>query len=102
MRSFILKKFLRTLGIAGFADAPLKHWLIQRSTAILIVFTLLLAPFWFLLFALNILIFCHFYLGIEEILADYIHNETCSQVFLKLFLISVLISIKNVLVFFML
>jgi succinate dehydrogenase hydrophobic anchor subunit len=81
---------------------PIAHWLIQRSSAIFIVITLLLAPLWFVLFALNILVFSHLYLGIEEILADYVHNEVIGNLFLKLFQIFILISIKYVFVLFML
>ena len=92
---------IRSLSVSNSVVVPIKHWLIQRSTAILIVFTLLLAPFWFLLFALSILIFCHLYLGIEEILADYLHNEACSLLFLKLFQIYLLINIKYFVVLFM-
>ena len=84
------------------APRPITHWLYQRSTAILILSTLFLAPFWFVLFALNILVFWHLYLGLEEILADYVHNEAVSQLFLLLLKILIIISIKFVFVFFVL
>jgi succinate dehydrogenase hydrophobic anchor subunit len=81
---------------------PITHWLFQRSTAILILSILFLAPIWFVLFALNILVFWHLYLGLEEILADYVHNEAVSQLFLKLLIILIIISIKFVFVLFVL
>jgi succinate dehydrogenase hydrophobic anchor subunit len=88
--------------IASDANAPIKHWLFQRLTAILILSTIFLAPFWFVLLALNILVFCHLYLGLEEILADYVHNEVVAQLFLKLLKILIIISIKVVFVLFVL
>lgn len=83
-------------------NGPITHWLFQRSTAILILSTLLLAPFWFVLLALNIFVFWHLYLGLEEILADYVHSEVCKTLFLKLLKILIIISIKYVFVLFVL
>jgi succinate dehydrogenase hydrophobic anchor subunit len=79
---------------------PIAHWLSQRSTAILILFTLLLASFSFFLFALSIFVFWHLYLGLEEILADYVHNEIIGNLFLKLLQIFLLVNLKYFIVFF--
>ena len=50
--------------------------------------------------ALNILVFWHLYLGVEEILADYVHNEVIRNLFLILLRILIIISIKYVFVLF--
>lgn len=76
------------------------HWLSQRSTAILILFSFLLAPFSFFLLTLSILVFWHLYLGLEEILADYVHNEVIGNFFLKLLQIFIFVSLKYFIVFF--
>jgi succinate dehydrogenase hydrophobic anchor subunit len=80
-------------------SGPITHWLIQRFTAILILITLFLAPVWFILLALNVLVFSHLYLGLEEILADYIHSDLVGNLFLTLLKILILICIKYVFVF---
>ena len=79
---------------------PIPHWLLHRSTAMLIFSTFILSPFWFVLMALNILVFWHLYLGVEEILADYVHNEVIRNLFLILLRILIIISIKYVFVLF--
>lgn len=84
------------------SSRPVTHWLFQRSTAILILSTFLFAPISLVLFGLNIFVFWHLYLGLEEILADYVHNEAVSQLFLKLLIIVIIISIKFVFVLFVL
>jgi succinate dehydrogenase hydrophobic anchor subunit len=81
---------------------PITHWLIQRGTAILILSTIIFAPFWFVLIALNILVFWHLYLGLEEILADYVHNEIIRYLFLILLKVLIIISVKYVFVLFVL
>ena len=81
---------------------PITHWLIQRSTAIFILLTLFLAPIWLVLFALNIFVFWHLYLGLEEIMADYVHNEVIGSLFLKLLSIFMIVSVKYVIAFFVL
>lgn len=81
---------------------PITHWLIQRSTAILILFTLIIAPFWLVLIALNIFVFWHLFLGLEEILADYVHNEIIRNLFIILLRILIIISIKFVFTLFIL
>ena len=84
------------------SSRPVTHWLFQRSTAILILSTFLFAPISLVLFGLNIFVFWHLYLGLEEILADYVHNELIGNLFLKLLTILVIICIKFVFVFFVL
>jgi succinate dehydrogenase hydrophobic anchor subunit len=82
--------------------APLTQWLLQRGTALLILSTLIFAPFSFVLIALNILVFWHLYLGLEEILADYVHNEALRDLFLILLKILIIINVKYVFVLFLL
>ena len=53
---------------------PLTHWLLQRSTAIVLIPTLLSATLSSMIF-LNIAMFWHAHIGISEILADYVHNS---------------------------
>nr|QXT44740.1 succinate:cytochrome c oxidoreductase subunit 4 [Nitellopsis obtusa] len=79
----------------------LAHWLLQRITAAFLIPTILLANVSTLIL-LNILLFWHMHVGIEEILADYIHHEVTRN-FIFLFLrVFVLIIIKYVFVFFVL
>nr|YP_008816078.1 succinate:cytochrome c oxidoreductase subunit 4 [Entransia fimbriata]AGZ90312.1 succinate:cytochrome c oxidoreductase subunit 4 [Entransia fimbriata] len=52
----------------------LSHWLIQRFTAFFL-FCFLITPRTELFFIFNIVLFAHVFLGVSEILADYVHNE---------------------------
>jgi succinate dehydrogenase hydrophobic anchor subunit len=55
----------------------MKHWFIQRGTALLLIPTIWIViqvPL-FGIALINIILFWHFQIGIEEILADYIHHE---------------------------
>lgn len=79
---------------------PIKHWLTQRGTAIVILLTLLLAPFSVFAFVLTFSLFWHLYLGLEEILADYIHNEVIGILIITLLRIFLLFNLKYALVFF--
>ena len=81
---------------------PITHWLAQRISAIFILILLLLAPAWFLLFGINVLVFLHLYLGLEEILADYIHNELIENLFLIFLKLFIFITIKYAFLFFVL
>jgi succinate dehydrogenase hydrophobic anchor subunit len=84
----------------ALSPQPIKHWLSQRGTAIVILITLLTAPFSVFTLVLTFSIFWHFYLGLEEILADYIHNEVIGILFLNLLRIFLLLNFKYALVFF--
>jgi succinate dehydrogenase hydrophobic anchor subunit len=77
----------------------LTHWLVQRITAALLVPTILLANVSTLLL-LNIILFWHFHIGIQEILADYVHHEVTRNVVLMLLRVLVLIVMKYVFVLF--
>jgi succinate dehydrogenase hydrophobic anchor subunit len=52
----------------------LRHWLLQRMTAIFLVPTILIANISTLIL-LNISLLWHIHVGIEEILTDYVHHE---------------------------
>lgn len=71
----------------------LVHWLFQRTTAIILFPIIILANpgtlIWFFLFA-----FWHLFLGLEEIIADYIHNEVTRNLILRLLRIYLLIVLK--------
>ena len=75
------------------------HWLLQRSTALLLIPTILIANVSTLIF-LNILLFWHLRIGIEEILADYVHHEVTRNFILMLLRVLILIVIKYVFVLF--
>lgn len=79
---------------------PITHWLTQRISAIFILILFLLGPARFLLVSINILVFLHLYLGLEEILADYIHNELIESLFLILLKLLIFIAIKYAFLFF--
>ena len=80
--------------------SALNHWLIQRATAILLLPTIILASsFQMSLICLNILVFWHIFLGLDEILADYVHHEVTRNLILILLRILILIVIKYVFVF---
>nr|YP_009755785.1 succinate:cytochrome c oxidoreductase subunit 4 [Gonatozygon brebissonii]QIQ23063.1 succinate:cytochrome c oxidoreductase subunit 4 [Gonatozygon brebissonii] len=79
----------------------LAHWLFQRATAILLLPTIVLAnPATF--FLLIVLVSLHLFLGLEEILADYVHHEVTRNFILKLLRIFLLIIIKYAIVLFIL
>nr|YP_010576506.1 succinate dehydrogenase subunit 4 [Andreaea regularis]UZN44047.1 succinate dehydrogenase subunit 4 [Andreaea regularis] len=77
----------------------LGHWLLQRMTAAVLIPTILIAnvstPI-----LLNILVFWHIHVGIEEILTDYVHHEMTRKWILILFRVFCLIIIKYVFLFF--
>nr|AND51082.1 succinate dehydrogenase subunit 4 [Eosphagnum rigescens] len=77
----------------------LGHWLLQRMTATFLVPTILIANVSTLIL-LNILLFWHIYVGIEEILTDYVHHEITRNWILILLRVFCLISIKYVSFFF--
>lgn len=81
---------------------PITHWLTQRATAVFTLILLLLAPAWFLLLGVSISVFWHLYLGLEEILADYIHNELIENFFLLLLQILIFVLVKSFFLFFIL
>lgn len=73
---------------------PLTHWLLQRSTAILLI------PSFFSatpssLIVLNIAMFWHAHIGISEILADYVHNSVTRVFVGTLMQVVVLIAMKD-------
>lgn len=77
----------------------LGHWLLQRITAAFLIPTILIANVSTLIL-LNILLFWHIHVGIEEILADYVHHEVTRNWILILLRVFCLIIIKYVFVFF--
>jgi succinate dehydrogenase hydrophobic anchor subunit len=77
----------------------LGHWLLQRITAAFSIPTILIANVSTLIL-LNILLFWHIHVGIEEILADYVHHEVTRNWILILLRVFCLIIIKYVFVFF--
>nr|YP_009674919.1 succinate dehydrogenase subunit 4 [Haplomitrium hookeri]QDE12958.1 succinate dehydrogenase subunit 4 [Haplomitrium hookeri] len=77
----------------------LRHWLLQRITAAFLIPTILLANVSTLIL-LNILLFWHIHVGIEEILADHVHHEVTRNRILILLRVFRLIIIKYVFVFF--
>jgi succinate dehydrogenase hydrophobic anchor subunit len=79
----------------------LVHWLIQRGTAALMVPTFLLANVSTLI-SLNLLLFWHLHIGLEEILADYIHHEVTRNLIVMLLRVLLLVAIKYSFVFFVL
>jgi succinate dehydrogenase hydrophobic anchor subunit len=80
--------------------APSAHWLIQRATALLLLPTFILATsIQTALICLNVLVFSHLLLGLEEILADYVHHEVTRNLILILIKVLLLIISKYVFVF---
>ena len=78
------------------------HWLIQRATAIFLLITILFATSLnHALFCLNIILFWHLYLGLEEILSDYVHHEITRNLLLILLKIFIFILAKYAFVFFL-
>lgn len=77
----------------------LEHWLLQRITATFLIPTILIANVSTLIL-LNILLFWHIHVGVEEILADYVHHEVTRNWILMLLRVFCLIIIKYVFVFF--
>jgi succinate dehydrogenase hydrophobic anchor subunit len=58
----------------GAHRETLGHWLLQRMTVTFFVPTILIANVSTLIL-LNISLFSHIHVGIEEILTDYVHHE---------------------------
>jgi succinate dehydrogenase hydrophobic anchor subunit len=79
----------------------LVHWLIQRGTAALMIPTFLLANVSALI-SLNLLLFWHLHIGLEEILADYIHHEVTRNLIVMLLRVLLVVAIKYSFVFFVL
>ena len=77
----------------------LTHWLVQRTTALLLIPTILLANVSTLIW-ITILLFWHFHIGITEILADYVHHEVTRNVLLMLLRLLVIIVMKYAFVLF--
>nr|BDZ75710.1 succinate dehydrogenase subunit 4 [Fissidens protonematicola] len=77
----------------------LGHWLLQRMTAAFPIPTILISNVSTLIL-LNILLFWHIHVGIEEILTDYVHHEITRNWILILFRVFGLIIIKYFFLFF--
>jgi len=77
----------------------LGHWLIQRMTAASLILTILISNVSTLIL-LNISLFWHIHVGIEEILTDYVHHEITRNWILILFRVFCLIIIKYGFLFF--
>nr|YP_010704327.1 succinate dehydrogenase subunit 4 [Huperzia crispata]WCP18603.1 succinate dehydrogenase subunit 4 [Huperzia crispata] len=77
----------------------LRHWLLQRITAVFLIPTIFIANVSTLIM-LNILLFWHTNVGIEEILADHVHHEVTRNRILILVRVFFSIIIKYVFVFF--
>lgn len=79
---------------------PSNHWLLQRATAIFLLLIFLCSPS--LSQALLLIIFflfCHLYLGLEEILSDYVHHELTRELSLLFLKILILVLAKYALNF---
>jgi len=80
---------------------PLTHWLLQRSTAILLIPTFLSATPSSLI-VLNIVMFWHAHIGISEIVADYVHNAV-TRVFVGILIqVVILIAMKELFILLLL
>jgi succinate dehydrogenase hydrophobic anchor subunit len=77
----------------------LGYWLLQRMTAASLIPTILISNVSTLIL-LNILLFWHIHVGIEEILTDYVHHEITRNWIFILFRVFCLIIIKYVFSFF--
>ena len=77
----------------------LGHWLLQRMTATFLVPTILIANVSTLIL-LNISLFWHIHVRIEEIMTDYVHHEITRNLILILLRVFCLIIIKYVSFFF--
>lgn len=77
----------------------LGHWLLQRMTAASLISTIFISNVSTLIL-LNILLFWHIHVGIEEILTDYVHHEITRNWILILFRVFCLIIIKYFFLFF--
>jgi succinate dehydrogenase hydrophobic anchor subunit len=77
----------------------LRHWFLQRMTATFLVPTILIANVSTLIL-LNISLFWHIHVGIEEILTNYVHHEITRNWILILLRVFCLIIIKYVYFFF--
>lgn len=77
----------------------LGHWLLQRMTAASLIPTILISNVSTLIL-LNMLLFHHINVGIEEIMTDYVHHEITRNWILILFRVFCLIIIKYVFLFF--
>nr|NP_689351.1 succinate:cytochrome c oxidoreductase subunit 4 [Chaetosphaeridium globosum]AAM96629.1 succinate:cytochrome c oxidoreductase subunit 4 [Chaetosphaeridium globosum] len=79
----------------------MSHWLYQRATAAILFPTLLFADV-SILIVLNLVLFWHMQIGIQEILSDYIHNEVTRECILVLLRILILVIMKYVFVLYVL
>jgi succinate dehydrogenase hydrophobic anchor subunit len=73
----------------------LGDWLLQKMTAASLIPIILISNVSTLIL-LNILLFWHIHVGIEEILTDYVHHEITRNWILILFRVFCLIIIKYV------
>ena len=71
----------------------LVHWYTQRATALFLIPTLLIANVKTLI-CLNLVLFWHFRIGLEEILADYIHHDITRNVIYIFLRALILITMK--------
>nr|YP_003412107.1 succinate dehydrogenase subunit 4 [Phaeoceros laevis]ACT75315.1 succinate dehydrogenase subunit 4 [Phaeoceros laevis] len=77
----------------------LGHWPLQRISAAFLIVMIFIANASTLIL-LNILLFWHIHVGIEEILTDHVHHEVTRNLILILLRIFFLIIIKYAFVFF--
>lgn len=78
----------------------LPNWLIQRATALVITSSILLGNASHIFaFSLTFFVFVHLYMGLQEILADYIHHEITRDLVTLLLRIVIFILIKYACVF---
>nr|UQV94641.1 succinate dehydrogenase cytochrome subunit 4 [Haplopteris ensiformis]UQV94659.1 succinate dehydrogenase cytochrome subunit 4 [Haplopteris ensiformis] len=85
----------------GVRGETLNYWLIQRSTAACLVLIFIITNV-FTLILLNFLLFWHIHMGMEEILADYVHHEVIRDCILIILRIFLLVAIKDFCLFFVL
>lgn len=88
---------------AHFLDG-LTHWLIQRSTALMIVLSLVLVPLVddFILFVLfYFFVIFHVFAGIQTLINDYIHDHVLFLISLTSLRLCILFLFKTVYVIFL-
>jgi succinate dehydrogenase hydrophobic anchor subunit len=79
----------------------LPNWLIQRATASVMTLTLLFGNTKNLCLSLSLIVFVHLSIGLQEILADYIHHEITRHLVSTMVLVFIIILIKYAQCFFL-
>jgi succinate dehydrogenase hydrophobic anchor subunit len=104
MRGSRSDHFTSFLSIFVCPRACRPNWLIQRATALVIAFCVCILfvcgnASHIFAFSLTFFVFVHLYMGLQEILADYIHHEITRDLVTLLLRIVIFILIKYACVF---